>query len=109
MKGIEIHPKDLATVLAILEAHVPGVEVRAFGSRVGGNARRTSDLDLVLMTERPLPPGRMADLREAFSESDLPFKVDLVDWAATKDRFRKIIEERFVVVQKGKGPDPARH
>jgi hypothetical protein len=40
------------------------------------------------MTERPLDAARMADLPEAFSESDLPF---LVDWAATGEAFRRVI------------------
>ena len=87
--------------MAILEAHVPELEVWAFGSRVTGRPRRTSDLDLVLVTETPLPPARMADLRDAFSESDLPFKVDLVDWAATKENFREIIQKGYVVLKGG--------
>ena len=101
MEGIEIQTGDLATVLAILDAHVPELEVWAFGSRVTGRPRRTSDLDLVLVTETPLPPARMADLRDAFSESDLPFKVDLVDWAATKEIFREIIQKGYVVLKAG--------
>ena len=63
------------------------------------------------MTETPLPPARMADLRDAFSDSDLPFKVDLVDWAATKENFRKIIKKGYVVLKGGEknsgtGHDP---
>lgn len=42
---------------------------------------------------------RLADLREAFSESDLPFKVDILDWAATAEPFRRLIEQDSVVVQ----------
>ena len=99
MKKIDLGSKELQTILAILRRYVPGLEVRAFGSRVAGNARKTSDLDLALMTERPLPPALMADLKEAFSESDLPFKVDLVDWAVTKERFRRIIEKEYFVLQ----------
>jgi len=33
-------------------------------------------------------------LRDAFSESDLPFKVDVVDWAEISESFRKVIEEK---------------
>jgi type I restriction enzyme S subunit len=43
----------------------------------------------------------MADLAEDFTESDLPFKVDLVDWATTSARFRKVIEGERIVVQAG--------
>ena len=38
---IDIEPRDLATVRAILGRHVPDYEVRAFGSRVRGTNRRT--------------------------------------------------------------------
>jgi predicted nucleotidyltransferase len=96
---IDLSHEDLATVTSILRRHIPELEVRAFGSRVFGKARKTSDLDLALMTDRPLELARMADLREAFTESDLPFKVDLVDWAAASDSFRRIIEKNFVVIR----------
>ena len=96
---IDLRPEDLEKVLAILGRHLPGREVRAFGSRVTGKAKAFSDLDLAVMGEEPLSASVMADLREAFRESDLPFKVDLVDWAATKDSFRRIIEQDFAVVR----------
>ena len=99
MKPIDINPADMDIVLGILRDLAPEIEVRAFGSRVAWSARETSDLDLALMTDEQLPTSRMADLREAFSESDLPFKVDLLDWAAVAENFRKIIEREYVVVQ----------
>ncbi|MEA2046670.1 MAG: nucleotidyltransferase domain-containing protein [Euryarchaeota archaeon] len=99
MKPIDISPEDLKTVRAILRRHLPDIEVRAFGSRVRWTARGSSDLDLVLMTEDAIDAGSMADLREAFVESDLSFKVDLVDWATTSDEFRRVIEEECEVVQ----------
>jgi hypothetical protein len=30
-------------------------------------------------------------LRDAFDDSDLPFPVDLVEWAGTSEEFRKVI------------------
>ena len=88
MKPIDISPEDMKTV-------------RAFGSRVRWTARGSSDLDLVLMTEDSIDAGSMADLREAFTESDLPFKVDIVDWATTSGEFRRVIEEECEVLQVG--------
>ncbi len=85
----------------ILRSLVPGGEVWAFGSRATGSAKPYSDLDLALIGETPLPLDTLAALREAFSESDLPWKVDLVDWATTNATFRKLIEARRVVVQQG--------
>ena len=62
-------------------------------------ARQHSDLDLALMTEEPLDIMRVADLREAFTKSDLPFRVDIVDWASASENFREIIEKEYVIVQ----------
>lgn len=64
-----------------------------FGSRAKGTARKTSDLDLVLMTKKPLEFSILADLKEAFSESDLSFKVDIVDWSDISESFQKLIEK----------------
>ena len=100
MTPIDISPADLETVRQILRERVPELEVRAFGSRVSWTARETSDLDLVLMTEEPLDISRMAKLKESFSESNLPFRVDIVDWADTSENFRSIIEKKWVVVRK---------
>jgi predicted nucleotidyltransferase len=99
MKTIDIRPEDLRLVRSILDRHLPGREIRVFGSRVGGKTKPFSDLDLAVMGEEPIAASVMADVREAFRESDLPFKVDVVEWAVTRDPFRRIIEREFVTVR----------
>jgi hypothetical protein len=44
-------------------------------------------LDLAIITDRPLTPDVRSALAEDFSESDLPWKVDVVDWATTSEAF----------------------
>jgi len=88
-------------ILRILAQCVPQYTVWAFGSRVKGKAKPYSDLDLVIQTEQPLPLESMATLNEAFDESDLPVRVDVVDWATTSSAFRKIIQQSYVVIQQG--------
>ena len=87
LSTLDLEPSELDCVLQALKQHVPDCKVLAFGSRVSGNAKPFSDLDLAIVGEEPLSLGRMAALAEAFSESDLPWKVDLVDWASTSERF----------------------
>ncbi len=98
MTPIDIRPADLETVRRILRERVPGLEVRAFGSRVAWHARETSDLDLALMTDEPLAIDCTAALRAAFTDSDLPFRVDIVDWATTSQSFRSKIHAHHVVI-----------
>ena len=79
-------------VLKLLAELLPGsTQVWVFGSRATGRARRYSDLDLAIDAGRPLSLDEAALLREAFEESDLPYRVDLVDWHAIGDRFLRLI------------------
>lgn len=96
---LDLGENEYEIVRAILKQNLPDTEVRAFGSRVTGRARPYSDLDLVIMTQTSMPLSELAALREAFSESDLPWKVDLVDWASTSANFRAIINQDNVVIQ----------
>lgn len=101
---ITMRPEHWRIVRDILRRHVPQFDVWAFGSRATGAAKPYSDLDLVIITDQPLPLATRAALAEDFSESDLPWKVDLVDWAITGEPFRSIIERDRVVVQQGVPP-----
>ena len=96
---IDIHPDHWAIVRRILQKHVPQYAVWAFGSRAKWSAKEYSDLDLAIITEKPLPLSISAALDEDFSESDLPWKVDVVDWASTSDAFRKAIAQDKIVLQ----------
>jgi predicted nucleotidyltransferase len=99
VKPIDLRPRDLESVCRILAEQVPDREVWAFGSRVGGGAKEFSDLDLAVLGDAPLAATVLADLQEAFRESDLPFKVDVIDWATTQDHFRRIIQREYVVLR----------
>ena len=78
--------RHLALVRQLLHIHAPHHLAYAFGSRVvskpGDRARLKphSDLDLALEGP-PLQPEQSFALREAFSESDLPMRVDVVNAA----------------------------
>jgi len=104
--NIDLNPHDWNEVQRILKNCVPEFEVWAFGSRVKGTAKTYSDLDLAVMSNQPLPLATMAELRQALDDSDLTIKVDVVDWAQTSANFRKIIEEKKLVVQMGEKGTP---
>lgn len=98
---IEIDPVDLQMVHEILHARIPEYRVGVFGSRINGKARKSSDLDLVVFSEAPLATSTLSALHNDFSESRLPFRVDIVDWATTSQEFRAVIEDGYEIVQEG--------
>jgi predicted nucleotidyltransferase len=101
---IDLRPEELAIVREILRRRVPGVEAWAFGSRARGTAKPHSDLDLALIGEAPLDGLALAELAEDFSASNLPFRVDVVDWAAAAPGFRALIRQDRQVIQPANTP-----
>ena len=95
--ALDLQAEHRAVVLSLLDANLPpGGKVWVFGSRATGRARRYSDLDLLIDAGRPLSLAEAALLREGFEESDLPYRVDIVDWYATDERFRRLIAAQRV-------------
>jgi predicted nucleotidyltransferase len=100
---LDLRPEWLAIIRQILATYLPEAEVLAYGSRVTGRAHEGSDLDLVVRNpHKPTIPERnMGEVRDAFSESNLPILVDILDWARIPDSFREEIERVGVVVFAG--------
>jgi len=97
---LDIAPEHLETVKTILSDFVPNCEVRAFGSRCDGTARQYSDLDLCVCGNEKLDWLLLANLKDALMESDLPFRVDVLDYHTTPEHFRQTIDNGEVIQQK---------
>ena len=95
---IDLPENLLIQVKAILKKYVPEVEVWAFGSRVTGTAKVYSDLDLVVLGKDKLPQKQYYQLLEAFQESELPIRVDVLDWHRITPEFRKNIKKYYEVL-----------
>ena len=104
--ALDVTAAERRTVLALLERHLPNTTVWAYGSRVKWTSRPASDLDLVAFA-RPEQGARVAELREAFEESDLPFSVDLFVWDEMPEGFRKHVEAEYLVLaERAKEDEP---
>ena len=95
--AIDITAGQRKTVLVLLERHLPNTTVWVYGSRAKWTSRPQSDLDLVVFAT-PEQSVRVGELREAFEESSLPFRVDLFVWDAVPEQFRKQIKREHVVL-----------
>lgn len=95
---IDLSPEHLEIVKHLLKSRAGGREVWVYGSRVKGNARKYSDLDLVIKGNRRIQQSVLLELKDAFEESDLPFCVDVLDWNRISDEFKKQISENYKVL-----------
>lgn len=98
---LELRRKDAETIMRLLTEYASNAEVWSYGSRVKERSHPASDLDLVLRNPADLsiPQTRLAQLRDALAESNLPILVDVVDWARIPEEFRREIEKEHSIVQ----------
>ena len=97
--AIDITAEERETILELLERHLSGTAAWIYGSRAKWTSSLKSDLDLVVFATHEQKP-QVGDLREAFEESDLPFRVDLFVWDDIPQSFREQIAKEHVVLAK---------
>ena len=92
-KDIDIEERHLKSVKDILRKilNKNNVKVYAFGSRVKGKAKKFSDLDLAIDKNGEKDSALIRQLIDEFKESDLPFKVDVIDLNDISESFYDII------------------
>lgn len=105
-EAIRLTEIEMAEVRSILGRFLPpDVKVFVFGSRAHGRLKPWSDLDLSLEGTEPLSWSILADLAEAFDESRLPWKVDLVDHASVSPQFGEIVDAKKLPLDWASTPD----
>lgn len=95
-KLIDLDRDQLDLLHTILQRHIPGKTIWAYGSRATWKATETSDLDLAVFDCDPM---QIYDLKEALEESDLLISVDVIDWESIPDDFKESIRGKYVVLQ----------
>ncbi|MBU1246946.1 nucleotidyltransferase domain-containing protein [Patescibacteria group bacterium] len=65
-------------------------KVFIFGSRVSGKAKKYSDYDIGILGKNSLPAKDKVLIEELLEESNIPQKVDIVDFSLVSQEFQKI-------------------
>jgi predicted nucleotidyltransferase len=85
MKAVALREKDLAALRGAFRRFPAVREVRVFGSRATGQARRASDLDLAISAPEATP-AEWAALCDALDNTPLIYELDLVRPEQTTSR-----------------------
>ena len=89
-----IKDSDKTFIINKIKTFFPSAKIIVFGSRLTPKFRNYSDLDICLDDNRPLDLVKLSYLEEALTQSDILYKVDIVDWNRVTKEFQKIILER---------------
>jgi len=100
MDNLFIKVKYLEMVQSVIKQNYPNAVIWAYGSRAFGNeytAHHGSDLDLCVKCFGS-ENGNIARLREAFTESNIPFLVDIFEFDRLPKQFQAEIEKKHIVI-----------
>ena len=89
---ISVSSEEFEIIKNILNSYIKKGKVYAFGSRYKNNNRKFSDFDIAIDTGEKLSFEFLNIVKDAFEESDLPYRVDIIDYNNISDKFKKIID-----------------
>jgi predicted nucleotidyltransferase len=95
---VAVSAEHLRLLLEEIERYIPNSTVWAFGSRVDGTHRTASDLDLAIHCDKGIAMNELPKLNERLVESDLPFKVQLLDFDRLPEHMQENIKRKYVVL-----------
>jgi len=91
--------ENIQLIKEIVFKHLDPAKNRAyiFGSRVRGDNSRFSDFDLGIEGEK-LPAEIYFSIVQDLEDSDIPYKVDVVEMREVSDRFKDIAKSEVIPV-----------
>jgi len=97
MSTIMLDKKILTVVKQILFRYLDPKDYSTFifGSRATGSDEPYSDIDIGI-EGAPLSAKTLIELQEEFEESDLPFRVDIVDFSTVNDKFKQVAKQHII-------------
>ena len=98
--GLGITEKEHNIVLEILKEYFDKYSFYYYGSRIKGTCNKTSDLDILIRGNQEMPLRNLAELKEKFDKSKLPYIVNFTDYNAIDEKFFNLIKDDLVSVEK---------
>jgi uncharacterized protein len=71
-------------------------EIILFGSRAEGKTLSSSDYDIALKSEIPIDKSVISQIKEDLENSNIPNKIDLVEYSSVSDALRESIDKKGV-------------
>lgn len=95
--AIKLGAKDKNKIIALINALIPKAKIYLFGSRARGTNSKWSDIDIALDAGRAIPQLDVAELKDIMTATNLPYKVEIVDFNKVNPIMREAIETDRVI------------
>lgn len=87
-------------IIAVLSGLFPQAKIYLFGSRARGTNAQWSDIDIALQEEKKISRYAIGEAVSMLAASNMPYKIDIVDFNAVSDDMRKSIEDEGILWKK---------
>jgi predicted nucleotidyltransferase len=84
-------------IINLIVALIPDAKIYLFGSRARGTHRQWSDIDLALDAGVILPNVRIGEVSDVLAATNMPYKVDVLDFQNISPEMREIIKKDMQV------------
>ncbi len=93
-------PDYITLTKEIVLSHIPKNEYKVFvfGSRAVGNHHSKSDIDVGILGSKKLPVQIKLDIEESLEYSNIPFKVEIIDFFEVNETFKKQAFEKILML-----------
>ena len=93
-----VTPEEETVIKSIIEPYSDKYDFFCYGSRVKGNFRFLSDLDLMIKGEKAADSDIINDLKTKFDERNLSYVVNISDYYQMDESFYKLIKQDLVKI-----------
>ncbi len=92
-----LEKRHLDFILQVLQKNIPQANFYIFVSRAKGNHKEYSDIDIAVKLEKEtISADILGKILMEFSDSTLPYEVDVIDLNAIDDKFKNLINDSLV-------------
>ncbi len=98
VQKIDLSQKILNILKTEIKKELPECKILIFGSRVRGNAKKYSDVDIALIDSERIPTKVLMRLVETLNPK-IDYAIDIIDYNSVSNEFQKIIDETGVKIE----------
>lgn len=84
-------------IIHLIIALHPEVKIYLFGSQATGTQVHGSDIDIALDAGKPMNRAEVGEVREILNATDIPYKIDVVDFHNVPEAMQKMILKEGIV------------
>lgn len=95
---IQLSKEQTSLIKSVLLKNLGDADVWVYGSRAKGNAKKNSDVDIIIKGKKVFTMFEISQAKTDLAESNLPYLVDIIDWYSVNEGFLEMIKPDLIKI-----------